>query len=114
MATGGSSFQRKVKSKLGDIPGVNPSIYTSQLLTSSGVPDLGRTENKKTNNKIKISVSDHLIGGGLAVGTVMVVEEDLSGNYSRLMLKYFLSEGLAHKHSLLVTDTSPGQGLVCS
>merc|ERR1711953_206721 len=97
MTSGGSSFQRKIKSKWADIPGVNPSIYTNQLLTSSGVPDL-----------------DDLIGGGLAVGSVILLEEDLSGNYSRLMLKYFLSEGLLHKHHLLVTDSSPDGKLITS
>merc|ERR1711953_299977 len=97
MTSGGSSFQRKIKSKWADIPGVNPSIYTNQLLTSSGVPDL-----------------DDLIGGGLAVGSVILLEEDLSGNYSRLMLKYFLSEGLLHKHPLLVTNSSPDGKLITS
>ena len=51
---------------------------------------------------------DDLIGGGVAVGSVILVEEDLSGNYSRLLLKYFLSAGLADQHSLLVTNSSPG------
>jgi len=84
-----SSFQRKIKSKLPEIPGITPSIYTNHLLASCGVPDL-----------------DILLGGGLAVGTVMVLEEDLSGNYSKLLLKYFLSEGLVHNHSLFVTNSS--------
>jgi len=83
-----SSFQRKIKPKLPEIPGVSPSIYTNHLLASSGVPDL-----------------DTLLGGGLAVGTVTVLEEDLSGNYSKLLLKYFLSEGLVHNHSLYVTNS---------
>ena len=90
-----SSFQRKVKTKLPDIVGVSPSLLTNQLLTSSGVPDL-----------------DSLIGGGLAVGTVLVVVEDVSGNYSRLLLKYFLSEGLVHDHSLIVSNSSPDNKLV--
>jgi len=97
MTTGGSSFQRKVKGKIPEIQGVTPSIYTSQLLASTGVSDL-----------------DDLIGGGIAVGTVILVEEDLSGNYSRLLLKYFLSAGLADKHSLLVTDSSPDGKLITS
>lgn len=83
-----SSFQRKIKPKLPEIPGVSPSIYTNHLLASSGVPDL-----------------DILLGGGLAIGTVLVLEEDLSGNYSKLLLKYFLSEGLVHNHSLVVTNS---------
>jgi len=90
-----SSFQRKVKSKLPDIPGTYPSLYTSHLLVSSGVPDL-----------------DTLLGGGLAVGTVLVISEDYSGNFSRLMLKYFLAEGVVHQHSLLVTDSSPDAKII--
>ena len=107
MTSGGSSFQRKIKSKWADIPGVNPSIYTNQLLTSSGVPDLGLSE-LWWSTHFYIIIPDDLIGGGLAVGSVILLEEDLSGNYSRLMLKYFLSEGLLHKHPLLVTNSSPG------
>jgi len=87
-SSGPSSFQRKIKPKLPEIPGVSPSIYTNHLLASSGVPDL-----------------DVLLGGGLAIGTVLVLEEDLSGNYSKLLLKYFLAEGLVHNHSLLVTNS---------
>ena len=41
MSSGGSSFQRRGKAKIPEIPGVSPSIYTSQLLASTGVPDLG-------------------------------------------------------------------------
>lgn len=48
------------------------------------------------------------------MGTVIVVEEDLSGNYSRLLLKYFLSAGLADSHSLLVTNSSPDGKVVTS
>ena len=48
------------------------------------------------------------------MGTVIVVEEDLSGNYSRLLLKYFLSAGLADNHSLLVTNSSPDGKVVTS
>ena len=48
------------------------------------------------------------------MGTVIVVEEDLSGNYSRLLLKYFLSAGLADNHSLLVTNSSQDGKVVTS
>lgn len=97
-SSGPSSFQRKIKPKLPDIPGVNPSIYTNHLLASTGVPDL-----------------DVLLGGGLAIGTVLVLEEDVSGNYSKLLLKYFLSEGLVHNHSVFVTNSGlDGKSIVRS
>ena len=79
-----------MKPKLPEIAGVTPSLFTNQLLVSTGVPDL-----------------DILLGGGIIIGSVLVISEDFSGNFSRLMLKYFLSEGVVHKHSLLVTNSSP-------
>lgn len=97
-SSGPSSFQRKIKPKLPDIPGVAPSIYTNHLLASTGVPDL-----------------DVLLGGGLAIGTVLVLEEDMSGNYSKLLLKYSLSEGLVHNHSIIVTNSGlDGKSIVRS
>jgi len=83
-----SSFQRKIKIKLPDIPGLSPSIYTSLPLTSTGNEDL-----------------DLLLGGGLPIGTILVIEEDLSGNFAKLMLKYFLSEGLVYDHSLFIMNS---------
>ena len=90
-----SSFQRKAKARAPAIPGVFPSLFTSQLLTSTGIPDL-----------------DTMIGGGLVIGSVLVLIEDVSANFSRLALKYFLSEGVANRHALLVTDSSPDGKLI--
>ena len=90
-----SSFQRKVKARVPSIAGAVPSLYTNQLLTSTGLPDL-----------------DTLLGGGLVLGSVLLLAEDASANFSRLMLKYFLSEGVAHTHSLLVTNSSPDCKLI--
>ena len=83
-----SSFHRKAKRRAPGVPGVFPSLLTTQLLTSSGIPDL-----------------DALLGGGLVIGSVLVIVEDVSANFSRLALKYFLSEGVANKHALLVTHS---------
>ena len=90
-----SSFQRKSKSRVPAIPGAFPSLFTSQLLTSTGIPDL-----------------DTLLGGGLVIGSILVLIEDVSANFSRLALKYFLSEGVANRHALLVTDSSPDGKLI--
>nr|CAD7602429.1 unnamed protein product [Timema genevievae] len=48
-------------------------------------------------------------GGGLAVGTITLIEEDTFGIYAKLLLKYFLSEGVMCRHSLLVAsqDSDP-------
>jgi len=82
-----SSFQRKVKSRLPPIAGCYPSIYTHHLLVSTGVPDL-----------------DQLLGGGLPIGTILLLEEDFSGSIGKLLLKYYLSEGVVHKHSLFLSS----------
>jgi len=80
-----SSFQRKVGPKGPSLPGVLPSPFTGQPVTSSGVSDL-----------------DELVGGGLQVGTLSLLVEDRGGGYAKLLLKYFLSQGLVHHQSLLV------------
>ncbi|XP_033753392.1 elongator complex protein 4-like [Pecten maximus] len=89
-----TSFQRKTRAKVLQIPGSKPSLYNNQLLVSSGVPSL-----------------DGIIGGGLAVGSVFLVEEDNFGNYGRLLLKYFCAEAVMTGHSLLLssTDQCPNQ-----
>ncbi|XP_022829228.1 elongator complex protein 4 [Spodoptera litura] len=56
-------------------------------IISSGIPSL-----------------DHVIGGGLPAGSVFIVEEDVLANYSKVLLKYFLSEGVACKHDLCIAS----------
>ncbi|XP_075879993.1 elongator complex protein 4 [Nelusetta ayraudi] len=80
-----TSFQKKSRSKLISIPGSRPSVQNGQLLVSTGVTSL-----------------DYLLGGGLAVGTVLLIEEDRYDSYSRMILKYFLAEGVVCRHELFV------------
>nr|XP_046240766.1 elongator complex protein 4 isoform X2 [Scatophagus argus] len=80
-----TSFQKKTRSKLISIPGTRPSVQNGQLLVSTGVTSL-----------------DYLLGGGLAVGTVLLIEEDRYDSYSRMILKYFLAEGVVCQHELFV------------
>ncbi|XP_049419055.1 elongator complex protein 4 [Epinephelus fuscoguttatus] len=80
-----TSFQKKTRSKLISIPGTRPSVQNGQLLVSTGVTSL-----------------DYLLGGGLAVGTVLLIEEDRYDSYSRMILKYFLAEGVVCRHELFV------------
>ncbi|XP_076626151.1 elongator complex protein 4 isoform X1 [Colletes latitarsis] len=67
------------------IPGTKPSIKNSQLLISTGIPSL-----------------DHIIGGGLPIGSLFLIEEDRYGIYARVMLKYFMAEGVVTSQPLLV------------
>ncbi|XP_042892285.1 elongator complex protein 4-like [Penaeus japonicus] len=80
-----SSFQKKGKAKVVSIPGTRPSLHNSQLLISTGLPSL-----------------DYLLGGGLPVGSLLIVEEDRYDVYSKLFLKYFLAEGVMNGHMTTV------------
>ncbi|KAJ8958241.1 hypothetical protein NQ318_017384 [Aromia moschata] len=81
-----------MEKKIHNIPGTSLSIQNGQLLTSSGIPSL-----------------DSLLGGGLPVGTVAFIEEDFHGSYSKVILKYFLAEGVVSKHSIFIAsqDVNP-------
>ncbi|CAH1119145.1 unnamed protein product [Phaedon cochleariae] len=74
------------------IPGTTYSAQNGHLLISSGIPSL-----------------DNLLGGGIPVGTVVLIEEDFHGSYSKIVLKYFLAEGIVSKHSTLIAsqDVNP-------
>uniref|UniRef100_A0A2I3GIP4 Elongator complex protein 4 n=1 Tax=Nomascus leucogenys TaxID=61853 RepID=A0A2I3GIP4_NOMLE len=74
--------------RLVSIAGTRPSVRNGQLLVSTGLPAL-----------------DQLLGGGLAVGTVLLIEEDKYNIYSPLLFKYFLAEGIVNGHTLLVAST---------
>lgn len=83
-----TSFQKKARGKIIQVPGAKPSLYNNQLLVSTGIPSL-----------------DQLLGGGIAVGTVLLIEEDTYGNYARLMLKYFCAEAVMTGHSLVLASS---------
>ncbi|XP_078405545.1 elongator complex protein 4 isoform X2 [Cetorhinus maximus] len=82
-----TSFQRRARSQRALARGTRPSLRNGQLLLSTGVPSL-----------------DYIIGGGLAVGTLLLVEEDRYESYSRMLLKYFVAEGIVCGHSLFIAS----------
>nr|XP_017519569.2 elongator complex protein 4 isoform X5 [Manis javanica] len=93
-----TSFQRRsprssgtdsTSSRLVSIAGTLPSLRNGQLLVSTGLPAL-----------------DQLLGGGLAVGTVLLIEEDKYNIYSPLLFKYFLAEGIISGHNLLIASAN--------
>nr|XP_021135481.1 elongator complex protein 4 isoform X2 [Columba livia] len=86
---GATSFQRKAAagSRLAAVAGTRPSVRHGQLLLSSGLPSL-----------------DCVLGGGIAVGTLLLIEEDTYGLYSNLLFKYFLAEGVVCGHDLFVAS----------
>ncbi|RMX46083.1 hypothetical protein pdam_00009380 [Pocillopora damicornis] len=71
-------------------PGTRPSLHNNQLLVSSGVPSM-----------------DSVIGGGIAVGAVFMVEEDTYSSYARQLSKYFLAEGVISGHSIFLASAEP-------
>ncbi|CAG9090773.1 unnamed protein product [Plutella xylostella] len=47
---------------------------------------------------------DHIIGGGLPASSIFLVEEDVLGNYCRVLSKYFLAEGIVCQHALFIAS----------
>ncbi|XP_034273087.1 elongator complex protein 4 [Pantherophis guttatus] len=94
-----TSFQRKVPDggggRLAVLPGTRPSVRHGQLLVSSGVPSL-----------------DSFLGGGLAIGTLLLVEEDVYGVYSNLLFKNFLAEGVVCGHNLFIASDKEEPGII--
>lgn len=52
-----------------------------------------------------------VLGGGLPIGALWLIEEDRFGHYTRALHRYFLGEGAVHKHAMLVAnlDEEPGE-----
>uniref|UniRef100_A0A8C5S000 Elongator complex protein 4 n=1 Tax=Laticauda laticaudata TaxID=8630 RepID=A0A8C5S000_LATLA len=94
-----TSFQRKVPDggggRLAVLPGTRPSVRHGQLLLSSGVPSL-----------------DSVLGGGLAIGTILLIEEDVYGVYSNLLFKNFLAEGVVCGHNLFIASDKEEPGII--
>lgn len=84
----------KLKSRLPEIPGTRPSLRNSQLLISTGIPSL-----------------DSTIGGGLPIGSILFIEEDKYGFYAKIVLKYFMAEGVVVSQPVLIAsqDVQPSQ-----
>lgn len=77
----------KSKTRIPYIPGTKPSIKNSQLLLSTGIPSL-----------------DHVIGGGLPMSSIFLIEEDTYGMYARTTQKYFIAEGVVCEHPLFIAS----------
>ncbi|XP_014210542.1 elongator complex protein 4 [Copidosoma floridanum] len=87
-----SSNAKIKRSTLPGIPGTKPATSNAQLLVSTGIPSL-----------------DQFIGGGLPIGSILLLEEDAYNTYSKIMFKYFIAEGIVNNHSIFLAsqDTKP-------
>ncbi|KAI9229229.1 MAG: Elongator complex protein 4 [Piptocephalis tieghemiana] len=110
-----SSFKRRIPSSAsapssgsirakGPIPssphsgaqGTKPSIHLpGHTLTSTGVPSL-----------------DEVLGGGVPLGSILLLEEDYPTGYAKHLLKYWVSEGLAQGHQTLWVSADRGSDMV--
>ncbi|CAG8578754.1 4823_t:CDS:2 [Dentiscutata erythropus] len=85
-----SSFKKNIRTSK-TLPAARLSPYNGQLLLSTGVPSL-----------------DDILTfqcGGLPIGTILLIKEDKHTGYSKLLLKYFLSQGIASGHHVLFSST---------
>ena len=48
-----------------------------------------------------LSILLEVLGGGVGVGTLLLIEEDVRTAHARTLLKYFAAEGLACAHHVL-------------
>jgi len=87
-----SSFKRKTGIKTELPVGTRPSPSSpSTLLTSTGIPSL-----------------DDILGGGLPLScSALVLAPDLHSAYGDLVHNYFLAQGLAVGHNIVLIDEEP-------
>lgn len=84
-----SSFSRNLSdSRLSEIPGVKHGPNATSFM-STGIPDL-----------------DKILGGGLHLGSLVMVMEDAEAPHHLLLLRNFMSQGLLHNQPLLYASPS--------
>jgi len=78
-----TSFRKRTVQK--PIRGTRTSPHTAQVITSSGNPYL-----------------DVVIGGGLPMGSICLIEEDRFMTHAKVLAKYFLAEGVISKQEIFL------------
>lgn len=119
-----SSFQKRRTTPL--LPGGKQSLHTGQQIVSSGNPAfdyiLGKQKTVNCSvvawslfNYFLINYLAYWKGGGLPIGSIVLIEEDEFGRYSKYLTKLFLAEGTVHKHAIFVAnfDNDPQETVCC-
>ncbi|EGG05779.1 uncharacterized protein MELLADRAFT_116710 [Melampsora larici-populina 98AG31] len=88
-----SSFKKKIPSGSTIPTGFYPSHYNGLPLTSTGIASL-----------------DDVLGGGIPASSSFLVAEDSDSSYSRLVLRYWITQGLAAGQRSLVIGSSLDDG----
>ncbi|EDV98452.1 putative elongator complex protein 4 [Drosophila grimshawi] len=78
-----TSFRKRTVQK--PIRGTRTSPHTAQVITSSGNPSL-----------------DVILGGGLPIGSICLIEEDRFMTHAKVLAKYFLAEGVLSKQEIFL------------
>lgn len=91
-----SSFLKSAKPAARSIPGTKLSPLSAETVLSCGV-----------------SALDHILGGGLPLGGILLVEEDAFGTYCKQLLKYYVAEGIEQNHRIYFasSDIEPSKFL---
>jgi elongator complex protein 4 len=93
-----SSFKRALHS--------TPSISPITLTTGGGQQGL-RTSVSSSMPMVSTGLAslDDLLGGGLPLGSLLLIHQDRYSSYARLLSKFFLSQGLLSHHSLCLVSS---------
>jgi len=89
-----SSFKRRAPARQLALSGTRHSTFNSALLMSVGIASL-----------------DDILGGGLPLGSLLLVEEDDQSTYAQLLLKFWIAQGLCCRdHQVLVAGSTDSAG----
>lgn len=79
------------------------SIHNGQLLISSGLNEFDGTHFSTLFSDL---TSPEIIGGGLPLGSLFLVEEDEFSTFYHHLVQYFLAEGSVSNQALFVSSAS--------
>lgn len=77
VAAGNGGEDASTSTRIASLPGTRVSSYNSSVLISSGIASL-----------------DDILGGGIPIGSILLLEEDKDTSYAKLVLRYFIAQGL--------------------